>query len=89
MYYLEIENKFTEEQSKKAIEYSKSNRGERYGYLSIIAYIPFVSNFLAKYFNVSCENIIYFESKIPHVKNSYVKMIIEEKNKFNDKSFLV
>jgi len=44
-----------------------------------------IDNIFAKYFNVSCENIIYFESKIPHVKNSYVKMIIEEKNKFNDK----
>lgn len=52
MYYLEIENKFTEEQTQKGIEYAKSKRGERYGYLSIIAYMPFVSNFLAKYFNV-------------------------------------
>lgn len=38
-----------------------------------------------KYFNVGIENIVYFESKIPHVKNSYVKMLIENKNKFNDK----
>ncbi len=38
-----------------------------------------------KYFNVGCENIVYFESKIPHVKNSYVKMLIENKNQFNDK----
>ena len=44
-----------------------------------------IERIFTKYFNVGCENIIYFESKIPHVKNSYVKMIIEEKNKFNDK----
>jgi len=38
-----------------------------------------------KYFNVGCDNIIYFESKIPHIKNSYVKMLIENQNKFNEK----
>jgi len=38
-----------------------------------------------KYFNLSYNNIVYFESKIPHVKNSYVKMIIENKNQFNNK----
>jgi hypothetical protein len=37
---------------KTKTKYTKSNRGQRYGYLSIIAYMPFVSNFLAKYFNV-------------------------------------
>lgn len=44
-----------------------------------------IEKIFTKYFNVSCENIVYFESKIPHVKNSYVKMLIEDKNKFNDK----
>lgn len=38
-----------------------------------------------KYFNISCENIIFFESKINHVKNSYVKMLIENKNQLTDK----
>lgn len=44
-----------------------------------------IDRIFTKYFNIGTENIIYFESKIPHVKNSYVKMIIENKNSLNDK----
>jgi len=51
MYYLQIENQFSEQQSKKGVDYAKAKIGERYGYFSIIAYIPFFSNFISKYFN--------------------------------------
>lgn len=44
-----------------------------------------IDKIFIKYFNVGSQNIIYFESKIPHVKNSYVRMLIEEKNKLSDK----
>ncbi len=33
-----------------------------------------------KYYNLSIKNIIYFENKMPHIKNSYVKMLIDKKN---------
>jgi hypothetical protein len=33
-----------------------------------------------KYYNLSMKNIIYFENKMPHVKNSYVKMLIDKKS---------
>jgi hypothetical protein len=33
-----------------------------------------------KYYNLSMKNIIYFENKMPHIKNSYVKMLIDKKN---------
>jgi hypothetical protein len=33
-----------------------------------------------KYYNLSLKNIIYFENKMPHVKNSYVKMLIDKKS---------
>ena len=33
-----------------------------------------------KYYNLSIKNIIYFENKMPHIKNSYVKMLIDKKS---------
>jgi hypothetical protein len=33
-----------------------------------------------KYYNLSTKNIIYFENKMPHIKNSYVKMLIDKKS---------
>jgi hypothetical protein len=33
-----------------------------------------------KYYNLSMKNIIYFENKMPHIKNSYVKMLIDKKS---------
>ena len=33
-----------------------------------------------KYYNLSTKNIVYFENKMPHIKNSYVKMLIDKKN---------
>jgi len=33
-----------------------------------------------KYYNLSVKNIIYFENKMPHIKNSYVKMLIDKKS---------
>lgn len=35
----------------------------------------------AKYFNLGKKNIVYLENKLPHVKNSYVKMILDGKIK--------
>jgi len=40
-----------------------------------------IDRIFEKYFNISIGKIIYFESKMPHVKNSYVKMVIDNKNK--------
>ena len=40
-----------------------------------------IDRILGKYCNLSLENIIYLESKMPHVKNSYVKMWQDNKNK--------
>lgn len=50
-----------------------------------------IDTIFSKYFNLSKESssdnvIIYFENKMPHVKNSYVKMIINNKNKELDKT---
>jgi len=57
-------------------------------YDNIISTIPFkelplndIERIFEKYFNAGNKNILYFESKMPHVKNSYVKMIIDNKNK--------
>lgn len=33
-----------------------------------------------KYYNLSTKNIVYFENKMPHIKNSYVKMLIDKKS---------
>jgi phospholipid N-methyltransferase len=40
-----------------------------------------IDRIFEQYFKVSQNKIIYFESKMPHIKNSYVKMVIENKNK--------
>ena len=57
-------------------------------YDNIISTLPFkefnlsdIERIFEKYFSACNENIVFFESKMPHVKNSYVKMLIENKNK--------
>jgi len=57
-------------------------------YDNVISTIPFnelplndIDRIFNKYFNVCNKNIIYFESKSLPVKNSYIKMIIDNKNK--------
>jgi len=39
-----------------------------------------IEMFFNKYFQYGKENIIFFESKIPHVKNTYNKLIINNYN---------
>ena len=40
-----------------------------------------IDRIFTKYYNLSLDKVIYLESKMPHVKNSYVKMWQTNKNK--------
>lgn len=56
-------------------------------YTNIISTLPHkeftlreIEVFFRKYFNLAKERIIFFESKVPHVKNTYNKLIINNLN---------
>lgn len=47
-----------------------------------------IDRIFTKYYNVGLKNVVYFESKMPHVKNSYIKMWQTNKNKeLEDKNY--
>ena len=41
-----------------------------------------IERIFSKYYALSLGKIIYFESKLPHVKNSYVKMLVKQHEKW-------